>query len=375
MRKTLYSILPLVVFLGPISGWMPSFFGAAVVPSYERAEPSESRRRADAAIQGVLGRISEARGALRTAPADSLDSVTLAVGDVKGGEVHLLKLSKEEFMRKDGQTTVVSSLGTPLTVSVVRPNYVNTAVRVADAAGRELEPLVVRYPVERDGSLREVAYYTSAHPAVGSPEVSTAGGAYVHERLNEAAALLARKGIRVAPEIVDVAERLCHVEHTDHKRFKTEDSASLFNEVRALYALNAGDTYRYSVSSAGAGGMVQMIPPTYKGVREQHPSVGLKADFVEGMRDHSNALQAMLLYMQDTWDMLLEKEEVREALRTGLATQPELLAAGYNSNPYRLHKYLSRGGAGWRLLIPEETKMYLRIYAAVESTLEFDDRS
>ena len=375
MRKTLYSILPLVVFLGPLSTRLPLLFGASVVPGVEREEASAARRRADSAIQGVLGRISEARGALKTAPADSLDSVTLAVGDVKGGGVHLLRLSKEEFMREGGEVSAVSSLGTPLTVRVVRPNYVNTAVRVTDAAGRELEPLVVRYPVEKEGRLKEVAYYTSAHPAVGSPEVSDAGGAYVRESLDVAAALLASKGIKIGPEIVDVAERLCHVENTDHKRFKTEDSAALFNEVRALYALNSGDTYRYSVSSAGAGGMVQMIPPTYRGVREQHPSVGLREDFVEGMRDHSNALQAMLLYMKDTWDMLLEKEEVREALRTGVATQPELLAAGYNSNPYRLHKYLSRGGSGWRSLIPEETKMYLRIYAAVERTLEFDDRS
>ncbi len=375
MRKTLYSILPLVVFLGPISGWLPNFLGTAVVPGFEREEAIAARRRADSAVQGVLGRISEGRGALKTAPADSIDTVTLAVGDVKGGAVHLVKLTKEEFLSKGAEVPVVSSLGTPLTVKVVRPNYVNTAVRVADAAGRELEPLAVRYPVEKEGRLKEVAYYTSAHPAVGSPEVSDAGGAYVRERLNEAAALLASKGVKISPEIVDVAERLCHVEHTDHKRFKTEDSASLFNEVRALYALNSGDTYRYSVSTAGAGGMVQMIPPTYKAIQERNPAIGLKADFVEGMRDHSNALQAMLLYMQDTWDTLLENEEVRDALRTGLATQPELLAAGYNSNPYRLPKYLSRGGSGWRTLIPEETKMYLRIYAAVEQTLEFDDRS
>jgi hypothetical protein len=139
--------------------------------------------------------------------------------------------------------------------------------------------------------------------------------------------------------------------------------------------LNAGDTYRYSVSSAGAGGMVQMIPPTYEGIREQHPKAALKTDFVEGMRDHANATQAMLLYMQDTWDYLRRQEEVSAALEGGLATQAELLAAGYNSNPMRLPKYLARGGAAWRTLIPEETKMYLRIYAAVETNVDFDGRS
>jgi hypothetical protein len=202
-----------------------------------------------------------------------------------------------------------------------------------------------------------------------------AGGDYVRERLDEATRKLATLGERIDPAVVDVAERLCHVEHTDHKRFLSEDSAALFDEIRTLYALNAGDTYRYSVSSAGAGGMVQMIPPTYEGIREQHPRAALKTDFVEGMRDHANATQAMLLYMQDTWDYLRKQEEVAAALDGGQATQAELLAAGYNSNPMRLPKYLARGGSAWRTLIPEETKMYLRIYAAVEANVDFDGRS
>ena len=118
-----------------------------------------------------------------------------------------------------------------------------------------------------------------------------------------------------------------------------------------------------------------MIPPTYRAIREQFPRARLHADFVEGMRDHANATRAMLLYMKDTWDFLSRQDEVEAALSTGIATQPDLLAAGYNSNPMKLPKYLARGGAAWRTLIPEETKMYLRIYAAVESTLEFKDRS
>jgi hypothetical protein len=118
-----------------------------------------------------------------------------------------------------------------------------------------------------------------------------------------------------------------------------------------------------------------MIPPTYKAMRERNPKVGLKADFVEGMRDHSNALEAMLIYMQGTWDDLVENDEIKEALASGIATQPELLAAGYNSNPLKLPRYIRAGGDGWRTLIPEETKMYLRIYAAVERASDFRDRS
>ncbi|MDT5295746.1 MAG: hypothetical protein QOJ76_2626 [Acidobacteriota bacterium] len=375
MRKTLFSVLPLLVFLGPNFAGLPLFFGLNFTPGTARVEANRLRRSANPATERLRGRIAEARRALELAPADTTDFVTLAVGDSDGGRVQLLRLAKSDFLKKDAEVSVVSSLGEPLKLQVVRPNYVNTAVRVRDEAGRELQPLVVRYPVERDGALTEVAYYTSAHPAVENAEVVRAGGDYVHERLDDAAARLASKGEPISPAVVDVAERLCHVEHTDHKRFLTEDAASLFKEVRALYALNSGDTYRYSVSSAGAGGMVQMIPQTYKAVREQHPEAGLKEDFVEGMRDHSNALEAMLLYMQDTWDKLLKSDEVVAALGGGLATQAELLAAGYNSNPTRLPKYLRQGGAGWRTLIPEETKMYLRIYSAVDADADFKTRS
>ena len=375
MRKTLFSVLPLLVFLGPNFAGLPSFFGFFASPSATRVEANYLRKRSNSpAALALRGRISEAKRELKQLPADSLDDVTLAVADASGS-VQTLRASKEEFLQKGGQFTAVSSNGEPLKVSVVRPNYVNTAVRVTDAEGRELQPLVVRYPVEREGKLHEVAFYTSAHPAVENKEVVRAGGDYVRERLDEAARKLAAIGEQVDPAVIDVAERLCHVEHTDHKRFLTEESAGLFDEIRTLYALNAGDTYRYSVSSAGAGGMVQMIPPTYEGVREQHPRAALKPDFVEGMRDHANATQAMLLYMQDTWDYLKKQEEVSAALEGGLATQAELLAAGYNSNPMRLPKYLARGGSAWRALIPEETKMYLRIYAAVETNVDFDGRS
>ncbi|HEV2800544.1 MAG TPA: hypothetical protein VGW12_08610 [Pyrinomonadaceae bacterium] len=323
----------------------------------------------------MQARIKTAKRLLERQAPQTTDSVTLAVEDKATSDVHLLKLSKDAFLDRDAETLVISATGKTFRFRAVRPNYVNTAVSVTDATGREFQPLVVQYPVEKGGALREVAYYSSAHPALRSPELVRGGRAYVHRMLNEAAARLARHGKIISPEIIDAAERLCIVEHTDHKRFKTEDHASLYNEIFTLYALNAGDTYRFSVSSAGAGGMVQMIPPTYQAIRQMHPTVGLNPDFVAGMRDHANALEAMLLYMQGTWDDLLEQEEVREALRQNVATQTELLAAGYNSNPMRLHLYLERGGTNWRTLIPAETQMYLRIYASVDSLVDFKNRS
>jgi len=115
--------------------------------------------------------------------------------------------------------------------------------------------------------------------------------------------------------------------------------------------------------------MVQMIPWAYNLMRQRHPSAGLTPDFVVGMRTHANALEAMLLYMQDTWNDLSPNEDVQYALSSGQATQTELLAAGYNSNAARLPSYIRRGGVSWRTLIPRETQMYLQIYQSVEDLI------
>ena len=59
--------------------------------------------------------------------------------------------------------------------------------------------------------------------------------------------------------------------------FKSENRAALFQEIYSLFALNQNDTYRYSVSTAGAGGMVQMIPWAYNLMRQRHPRCWLDA--------------------------------------------------------------------------------------------------
>ena len=264
---------------------------------------------------------------------------------------------------------MTSSLGVQLNIRILRANGVNTAVAIFDPQGQALVPLVVQYPIERGGVFREMAYYTSVHPALFSPELARSGQAYVRTMLDLAAKRLREKGKFISPQIVDVAERLCLVEHVDHDRFRNENRLALYQEVYSLFALNQLETYRYSVSSAGAGGMVQMIPWAYNLMKSRHPGVGLIPDFVVGMRTHSNALQAMLLYMQDTWNDLSASEDVQYALRAKLATQTELLAAGYNSNAARLPLYIRRGGASWRYLIPRETQMYLQIYKSVEGLI------
>lgn len=301
-------------------------------------------------------------------------NVTLAVLDPQSSAIELVTVAKDSFLTKGMNLAVTSQNGHALYLTILRANGVNTAVRVTDATGKELIPLTVAFPIVKGGAFTEIAYYSSVHPAIESNEITTAGETYISAMLDEAAHALAAKGIHISADIVDIAEHLCVVEHTDHRRFMTEDHTKLLPEVVSLYALNRGNTFHYSVSTAGAGGMIQMIPRTYEAVRQAHPNVPLQTDFVAGMRDHANALQAMLLYMNDTWAILEGSSEVKDALRNGVATKPELLAAGYNSNPAKLPMYLRNGGTSWRTLIPAETQMYLAIYSEVDRNIIFGSR-
>jgi len=314
-------------------------------------------------------RLLRSRPSLTAISSPALDYVTLAALQPETGQVHLLPLSKQSFLMRGNELSLITSLETPVQLRILRANGVNTAVTIFDKQGHSLVPLLVEFPIEKRGVFREVAYYTSAHPALLSSDLVKAGQTYVNTMVDLAAKRLHDRGKNISPNLVAIAKRLCIVEHTDHERFRQENRVALFEEIYSLYALNELDTYRYSVSSAGAGGMVQMIPWAYQLERRRHPGVGLNPDFVAGMQNHGNALEAMLLYMQDTWSELAANEDVKYALDQKLATEWELMAAGYNSNAAKLPGYIQRGGGAWRTLIPRETQIYLQIYRSFESLI------
>jgi hypothetical protein len=328
----------------------------------------------------IQARINEAQRMLKTRPVatalsvPSIQFVTIAALDRETGRTHFITISKETFLTKGAEVNAISSEGIAVNVKIIRANGVNTAMTIFTPDNKSLAPLTIEYPIEKGGKFKELAYYTSAHPALLSKDLTRSGQAYVRNMLDLAAKRLRERGVVVSPMLIDIAERLCVVEHVDHQRFREENRLALYDEIYSLFALNELDTYRFSVSSAGAGGMVQMIPWAYNLVRTRHPGVGLVPDFVTGMRNHGNALQAMLLYMHDTWNDMTANDEVQYALNAKIATPSELMAAGYNSNAAKLPLYLRRGGDGWRTLIPRETQMYLQIYKSFEGLVPMQTR-
>lgn len=344
---------------GPQINTLPSLtFGQIKSKIAEAKRQLQSRPLATASLEG-------------TAPTDY---VRIAFNDSRTDRIDYVVLSKEAFLSTVSEKFLSSEAGRQLRVKTIRGNGVNTPISITDSAGVPQLPLMVQYPVVRNGKYMETAYYMSTHPGLITAEVVNAGRYYVRNVIEIARERLREKGIVIQPKLADIAERLATVEHVDHWRFRNEYHADIYNDIFTLYALNEGQTYRYSVSSAGAGGMVQMIPSTYRMVRSWHPNVPLIPDFVEGMRNHVNATQAMLLYMQRTWNDLIASPTVANAYSSGIASQEQLMAAGYNSNPARLAGYINRAGESWTSLIPRETKVYLQIYDSLEKHVPMTPR-
>jgi hypothetical protein len=346
--------------------------------------PREVGTNANLGFREIKSMIAEAKRHLQTRPLtiasvggtfEGIETVRVAFLDRRSGQIDYVVMTKEAFLSTAMEKQAISEEGLMLFARTIRGNGVNTPITLTDETGMRHLPFLVQYPRVTNGRYEETAYYISTHPGLVTPEIVNAGKFYVRNVIEIAREKLRGHGIRIDAKIADIAERLAAVEHVDHLRFRTENHRDIYNDIYMLFALNEGQTYRYAVSSAGAGGMVQMIPSTYRMVRSWHPNVGLMPDFVEGMRDHVNASQAMLLYMQRTWNDLQASQAVRNALETGIATQEQLMAAGYNSNPARLPGYINRGGEGWTNLIPRETRIYLQIYASVDSNVPMTPRT
>ena len=332
----------------------------------------------------IKSKIAEAKRELQTKPlataasdptSGTAEFVRVAYQDLKRNDIDFVVMSKEAFLSTTTDKELISESGKRVRARTIRGNGVNTPIVLISEDNQNHLPLMVQYPVIRGGKFIEMAYYMSTHPGLVTPEVVNAGRLYVRTVVDLAREHLREKGITIQPKIADIAERLASVEHVDHLRFRTEPHKVIFDDIYTLFALNEGQTYRYSVSSAGAGGMVQMIPSTYRMVRSWHPNVPLMPDFVAGMQNHVNATQAMLLYMQRTWNDLVASETIRTALADGTATPEQLMAAGYNSNPARLAGYINRGGTGWTNLIPRETQIYLNIYESIERQVPMAQRT
>src|SRR5438045_2940684 len=75
--------------------------------------------------------------------------VTVAALEPDSSKIHLLSVPKETFLTRGAEVVLTTAQRLNVRLQIVRPNYVNTAVVVSDAAtGKQFTPLLVEYPIE-----------------------------------------------------------------------------------------------------------------------------------------------------------------------------------------------------------------------------------
>lgn len=301
----------------------------------------------------------------------SLDEETVGISmlEKRSGEIYFIKTLKTNFITRGYQENFTLAEGSQITLRIDHPNFINTKVSIETSSGiGQFVPLMVKYPIVRKGMFKEMGYYVPAHYSLQTYKFAPIGDQYIEKVLANANKSLKRNNLDVPAKVFNLAKLLCIVEHIDHGRYHNENKTALFNEVRTLYALNRGNTYRYAVSSAGAGGMVQMISSTYREMKNSFPQVDWISDFEQAMMTHENAAKAMLLYLNRYYQFFSSNDTVANAWESSIATEEEIMAAGYNSNPVRVPRTLSQGEY-WRRSLPQETQIYLSILRSLDSSV------
>jgi hypothetical protein len=158
---------------------------------------------------------------------------------------------------------------------------------------------------------------------------------------------------------------LAIIEHIDPLKFESGKytSEKLIHETLVILGTNRQDAYRYSASKAGARGLFQFIPKTYKRMVQLYPQAGLNSDFVRGMEDHLNAAKASLLLFDA--DLRVMNNGKKEQLMDDPQALGRFLASSYNCGSGKTSRAMIRYGENWQANVPSETQIYLKKFDAV----------
>lgn len=244
-----------------------------------------------------------------------------------------------------------------VTVELTSFNGVNSRFKVSKPSGGFV--IALKYlisPTESgskasiEGSLEE-ATYVPYSPELNRPEVVAYGASYLNNLIERATYELqlypsvSEPGKTVVEAIKPaLVKALLLAEHTNGwELMTTEDPRGVIDRVNVLFATNGEVTYRYSGSSAGARGLSQFIPSTYRGLVQRHPRANLEPDFVRGMSDHVNSVKATYLLLDDYINGV--KQRASAGFSSGSAF--DYGVAAYNGGVVRVARAVNTFGPNW----------------------------
>ncbi|MEK6323252.1 MAG: hypothetical protein AABN33_16550 [Acidobacteriota bacterium] len=240
-------------------------------------------------------------------------------------------------------------------LSMRRENGINSDIACIDPPSGKV--VAVKYPVSNEnnrfgpGDSVIQAVYTPYSAEIKTEEVIKKGIDVQNGFIEKAYSRLRDRGVlsrafagrRVADVIPKHILRVLLLnEHIDPSEFKSAGIARpLAERVLTVIGTNRDKAYAYSISSAGARGLVQMIPSTYSLLLNRYPAAALKSDFHTAMGDPINAVMAQVLLCDSDWESIKARSDI-PAERVG-----PYLAAAYNGGVGRVLSVLSHDQTDW----------------------------
>lgn len=242
-------------------------------------------------------------------------------------------------------------------IDLIKFNGVNSKFQVNKPAGGKVVALKYLISKKDSGSKKSIesglseAVYVPYSSDFAQPDVLAYGANYLDGIIAKVVKDLKYLPSRSIPgkDLTDaispaLIKALVYAEHTDTSQvLYGNNTQGTIDQLNILFALNEGDAYKYSVSTAGARGIAQFMPSTYASLVKRHGEAGLMADFVAGMSDHQNAIKAMYMLLDDY------AGAVRVKAQSGFAEGRvfEYGAASYNGGTARVAKAVNTFGTDW----------------------------
>jgi hypothetical protein len=242
---------------------------------------------------------------------------------------------------------------------------VDTEYEVKSPPGQVV--LAIQYPLTvrtGRGMERVRAVYTPYSDELVSafPELIEFGYLYLYHKLEEARDKITESGVDVSRVGWEALFALVLVEHFTNEVVASQDVEKEARRVLATIGANQELAYRYSVSSARARGMAQIIPRTWMALHRRYPKL-VSADFYRGAATHSVALIAQtllakedlqFLFSQRSWRKNADKQ--KEFLSDSRAVG-EYLALAYNGGAPRAYRWLESERTA---ALPREGSLYIK---------------
>ncbi len=209
-------------------------------------------------------------------------------------------------------------------LSMRRENGINSDIACLDPPGGKV--VAVKYPVSNEGNrfgpgeLVIEAVYTPYSAEIKTEDVIKRGidvqngfiekaYAHLHDRGVLSRAFPGRRVVDVIPK--DILRVLVLNEHIDPGEFKSAGvTKPLVERVLTVIGTNRDKAYAYSISPAGARGLVQMMPSTYSLLLSRYPSAGLKSSFATAVADPINAVMSQVLLCDSDWESIRARTDL-----------------------------------------------------------------